>query len=394
MTKTHSRVRATGTTLTVALLATATAGALAAPASAAPDQSVTGASTVAMIIPDSGPSTPASTSITIPAGRGQVKDVDVTLNGLSHTYMADLEVTLTHDGTTVKLLDEAGDTADDTTLRTYTLDDEAAAVVPSSATLTPSGSYKPTDASETPAPVATSLAPFDGMNTGGTWELAIVDQAGGDEGSLAGWSIDIDYNDPSAPSGSVVIDGGAATTDMAAVTLGLAASDPAAFTTGLATMRFSNDGTTWSALQPYATTAAWTLSAGDGTKTVWVQYADGIGNLSAPASDTIVLDTKAPRAKKLKPKKNSTGVKTTVKVSFVASEALAPSTVTKRTVKLIGGGKVVKAKVTYYAGSKKVVLKPKKDLASGTTYKVKVSKRITDVAGNAMAAKKWKFTTR
>ncbi len=389
------RVRTAATSVAVALLATAVTGALVAPAWAAPDKTVTGASTTNMVIPDEGPSTPASTAIAIPADRGQVTDVVVTLNGLSHTYMYDLEVWVSHNGTTVKLLDEAGDWSRETTPRTFTFDDEAATVLPWSSTLSPSGSSKPTDGSgggETP--VATSLAVFDGQAATGTWELFIVDQSAGDEGSLAGWSLDIDYNDPTAPSGSVVIDGGATITDASAVTLGLAASDPAAFTTGLTHMRFSNDGTTWSALQPYATTAAWTLSAGNGTKTVWVQYADGVGNLSAPASDTIVLDTKAPKAKKLSPKKNATDVKTSTKVSFVASEALVKATVTKKTVKLTAGGKTVKAKVTYKAGSKKVVLKPKKDLAGHTKYKVKLSKKITDVAGNSIATKGWKFTTR
>ena len=59
-------------------------------------------------------------------------------------------------------------------------------------------------------------------------------------------------------------------------------------------MRFSNDGSTWSPFQPYAPTASWSLSAGDGTKTVYAQYTDAFGNLSVPVSDTIVLDTPAP----------------------------------------------------------------------------------------------------
>ena len=91
---------------------------------------------------------------------------------------------------------------------------------------------------------------------------------------------------------------------------------------------------------------------------------------------------------------NASGVKTSPKVTFVASEALIKSTVTKRTVKLTAGGKTVKAKVSYKAGSKKVVLKPKKALAPGTKYKVKISKKVTDVAGNSLATKGWKFTTR
>jgi hypothetical protein len=38
----------------------------------------------------------------------------------------------------------------------------------------------------------------------------------------------------------------------------------------------------------------WTLSAGDGTKTVYVQWRDASGNWSVPVNDTIVVDTTAP----------------------------------------------------------------------------------------------------
>lgn len=397
MTYNPTRVRPLATTVAVALLATAAAGALAAPASAAPDQSVSGSSNVLMTIPDSGPSTPASTSITIPAGKGQVKDVDVTLNGINHTCIGDLTVTLTHNGVTAAFMDRVGD-CNDAGARTFTFDDEAASIMgysqPPDFPAFQSGSYKPSTGAGVDVPVASTLTGFDGAAASGTWELAIVDKAGGDQGSLAGWSIDIDYNDPAAPSGSVVIDGGSAITNTSDVTLNLAAADAESFTTGLTGMRFSNDGTNWSAVQPYAATAAWTLGDGDGTKTVWVQFADGIGNLSAPASDTIDLDTKAPKVKKPSPENKATGVKVGAKVSFAVSEALLKSTVTKRTVKLVAGGKTVKAKVAYKAGKKKVVLKPKKDLMANTTYKVKISKKVTDLAGNSLSTKGWKFTTR
>ena len=59
-------------------------------------------------------------------------------------------------------------------------------------------------------------------------------------------------------------------------------------------MRFSNDGTTYSAAEAYATSKTWTLSAGDGTKTVYAQFQDAAGNWSTAATDTIVLDTTAP----------------------------------------------------------------------------------------------------
>jgi hypothetical protein len=92
--------------------------------------------------------------------------------------------------------------------------------------------------------------------------------------------------DTTPPTGTIVINGGAATTEMAAVTLTLSATDDAS---GVAQMRFSNDGTTFSAPVTFATTAGWTLAAGDGAKTVHVQFRDGAGNWSNAFSDAITL---------------------------------------------------------------------------------------------------------
>lgn len=94
-----------------------------------------------------------------------------------------------------------------------------------------------------------------------------------------------------APTGTVVINNNATATNNATVTLALTASD----TQGSVTqMRFSNDGTTYSAAETYATAKTWTLAGGDGTKTVYVQFQDAAGNWSSAATDTIVLDTTAP----------------------------------------------------------------------------------------------------
>jgi hypothetical protein len=94
-----------------------------------------------------------------------------------------------------------------------------------------------------------------------------------------------------APVGTVAINSNAAATNNATVTLALSASD----TQGAVTqMRFSNDGTTYSAAEAYATSKTWTLSAGDGTKTVYAQFQDAAGNWSTAVTDTIVLDTTAP----------------------------------------------------------------------------------------------------
>ena len=389
MTHAPSRVRTAAAGAAVALLASVVAGSIASPAAALPDKTVTGSNPAAIAIPEQGPGVPARSPITVKPGFGKVTDVDVTLNGLNHTCPADLLVTLVGPGgQAVNLMDEAGDCDTPDVPAVLTFDDEAAGLLPGAAVV--SGTYKPTD-TVTPDP-APALSVFDGLAASGTWELVVVDKYGGDLGYITGWSIEIDYNDTTVPTGSVTVNAGGASTGSTAVSLGLSASDPGADSTGVASMRFSNDGTNWSAFQAYAPTASWTLAAGDGTKTVWAQYADGLGNLSAPATDTIVLDTTAPKAKKLTPKKNATDVSVKTKVSFVASESLDASTVGVKTVKLTAGGKTVKAKVSYSAGKKKVILKPAKPLDGHTKYKVTVAK-LTDVSGNAIAKTTWKFTT-
>jgi hypothetical protein len=74
------------------------------------------------------------------------------------------------------------------------------------------------------------------------------------------------------------------------VTLDIIASDPS----GVGEMQFSNDGTSWSAPEPYATTKSWMLDPGDGTKTVYVKLKDNVGNWSGAYSDSIILDTVGP----------------------------------------------------------------------------------------------------
>lgn len=97
--------------------------------------------------------------------------------------------------------------------------------------------------------------------------------------------------DTAAPTGSVRINGGAAATTTAAVTLAITASDPS----GVTQMCVSNTATC-TAFEPFAATRAWTLAAGDGRKTVTVALRDGAGNTTTTTSPSaaITLDTTAP----------------------------------------------------------------------------------------------------
>jgi len=112
--------------------------------------------------------------------------------------------------------------------------------------------------------------------------------AAGNTATATAVSVTVD-NQP--PAGTVVINGGATLTNTTAVTLTLSATDAASAVTQ---MRFSNDGTTYSAAETYAPSRVWTMATADGTKTVYVQFKDAVGNWSAAATDTIVLDTTPP----------------------------------------------------------------------------------------------------
>ena len=93
----------------------------------------------------------------------------------------------------------------------------------------------------------------------------------------------------SVPTGSIVIAGGAASTSATPVSLTLSASDTGG--SGLSQMRFSNNNVNWSVWEAYATSKAWTLTSGDGLKTVYVQFQDAAGNMSVSYSDTITFVT-------------------------------------------------------------------------------------------------------
>jgi outer membrane protein assembly factor BamB len=98
-------------------------------------------------------------------------------------------------------------------------------------------------------------------------------------------------SDTTPPTGSVSINSGSSYTKSTSVTLGLSASDP---DDSVAQMRFSNDGSSWSSWESYATSKPWTLATSDGAKTVYVQFKDSAGNPSVSYSDGIILDTVAP----------------------------------------------------------------------------------------------------
>jgi hypothetical protein len=105
-------------------------------------------------------------------------------------------------------------------------------------------------------------------------------------------TVSVTVTDP-VPTGSIAINGGAALTGNPAVNLTLASTS---LNGAVTQMQFSTDGVNFSAPEPYATSKALTLPAGDGTKTVTVRYLDTLGKVSANIAASILLDTTAPLA--------------------------------------------------------------------------------------------------
>jgi len=105
------------------------------------------------------------------------------------------------------------------------------------------------------------------------------------------------------PSGTIEINNNTLYSNSLSVILNLSAQDNSGGS-GLSQMQFSNDAVTWSTPEAYSISKAWTLSAGDNTKTVYVKYKDVAGNWSAAFSDTIILDTTAPQLNIISPLNN------------------------------------------------------------------------------------------
>lgn len=132
--------------------------------------------------------------------------------------------------------------------------------------------------------------PGEGIHTLYVW---LQDGAGNVDGD--NWSSVELYFDATPPTGGTIsIEDGAVSTESSIVTLcRLGAIEELS---GLDRMRFSNDGSGWSAAEPYAEVRPdWDLFGyggiySTGTKTVYVQYGDNAGNWSESYADDIHLD--------------------------------------------------------------------------------------------------------
>lgn len=154
----------------------------------------------------SGVGSPYPSDIVVSGMSGAVVNVTVTLYNLSHTWPSDVDMLLVSPSGAKFILCSDTGSGTDWVNDTITLSDSAGALMGTAYNGT--GTYRPTnyganDPFAAPAPAApyqnaatagtaTFASVFGGTAPNGTWSLYVVDDAGGDIGSMAGgWSITI-----------------------------------------------------------------------------------------------------------------------------------------------------------------------------------------------------------
>ncbi len=152
-------------------------------------------------IPNQGPARPSPSSIQVTGMPANFERIVVTLHGLSHTFVFDVEVLVVSPaGHGVVLMSSAGGTATVTNL-TLQFDDEAGRDLPggSGGPALTSGRYRPTDLlgpsadfgpAAPPGPHGSKLEEFAGADPNGAWNLYVFDSSPEDAGAVdGGWSL-------------------------------------------------------------------------------------------------------------------------------------------------------------------------------------------------------------
>jgi methionine-rich copper-binding protein CopC len=110
-----------------------------------------------------------------------------------------------------------------------------------------------------------------------------------------------------------------------------------------------------------------------------------------------IIDNVAPTVTARTPAANATGVTVPVSPTATFSEALNAATVTGTTMTIRVGttvaGALIPSLVTYNPGTQVATINPNASLLNDTVYTVRLTNGIQDVAGNALAATQWTFTT-
>ncbi|HMO04654.1 MAG TPA: S8 family serine peptidase [Kiritimatiellia bacterium] len=202
----------------------------------------TNASAITLV--DNAPASPYPSTISVAGFTQNLQKVTVTLDGLSHDYVSDLDALLVGPGgQTVLLLAGAavGGVATDATL---TFDATAPAPLPATNATVSSGTYQPSvylvsdlDAPAPSGPYTNTLGHFIGTSPNGTWSLYLRDWEDEDAGLIArGWSIQLTFACGGGGGG-----GSGTSVTVFAETIGSTGANGDSIATHEANNRFDND---------------------------------------------------------------------------------------------------------------------------------------------------------
>lgn len=149
----------------------------------------------AITIADNQAASPYPSTITVSGLTGGIADLSIELTGFAHAFPGDVDILLrAPSGHTVMLMSDTCLGPQGPTTITIRDGAPASAVGGSCA----GGTFRPTDLNPgdaLPAPGGTPtgalLATLQGEDPNGAWQLFVADDAGGDVGSIAGWSLTV-----------------------------------------------------------------------------------------------------------------------------------------------------------------------------------------------------------
>jgi subtilisin-like proprotein convertase family protein len=449
-------------TLGAPAAATAATGHYTQPGVVAIGQGAASAGGGAVTINASGAATPYPSTATVADVVGSVTDVNLTLLGVTDSAPDELDVMLVSPGgkRAIVMSDAGGSTA--LAAVDITLDDQAGQDLPDSTAIA-AGTYRPAnyeagDNFAAPAPgssgAGSALAVFNDSAATGTWQLFVMTD-GATTGSISGWRLDVTTTGTQPYPSTLTISGaGNIVTDVNVVLNGFGHSSPGDIdillvgpagqqatvlsdagsdtdVTGLS-LRLDDGAATqvpnpivggtfqptnfggadaFPSPAPTATgTSALSVFNGTDPNGTWQLFVtddsagDG-GQLSGGWTlEITATDTIAPRATSTVPTSAKTSVSRKANITATFSEKVRPATVNRDTVYLVraGGTAKIRATVSYSSSTQRATLNPASKLQAGTKYRVYVTTRVKDLAGNRLdqkatsgrQAKTWTFTTK
>jgi hypothetical protein len=188
--------------------------------------------------------------------------------------------------------------------------------------------------------------------------------------------------DQTAPVASLLLADGKPLINSTTVTVRLTAFAPLS---GTSQMSFSPDGVTFGAWETYTLQSTWTFPEGDGPKRLWAKVRSGVGVESAPAQDSVILDSVPPTPISINPVPGESVASLRPAFTIKFSEAIDATTWTQLgLIVQAANGQRVEGAFTYDEASDTGTFVPSADLLPGTPYVVTIG-QVRDLAGNVTA---------